>query len=198
MENLYLMDWDGTLAVPESGATFRQPGEKYVWMAGEGLHSNRLELLEYLYNNEPCRIAVATNQGGIAYGILRQDETEEAIHRLLCELSFPVPFLVCPYHEAKAPLYEQYAGWRKPASGMLMTLFLLFPGAKPENVTVVGDRPEDRGAAEAAGFQYVDADEFFLNLQRDLEAFISAEQNAGEVFEAEEVTSADRGEDALF
>ncbi len=181
--NLYIMDLDGTLAVPESGATFRQPGEKYAWIKGEGLHSSRVELLEYLYASEHCRIAVATNQGGISYGIIRQDETEEAVHRLLSELSFPVPFLVCPFHPARLPLYEQYAGWRKPEPGMLMTLFLLYPGTKPEDVVVIGDRPEDEGAAKAAGFRYVDAEEFFLNVEHDLEAEIAAEQNAGEVWD---------------
>lgn len=196
--NLYLFDWDWTLARPASGQTFRKPGEKYVWLAGGGLHSSRLELLEHLYVSEHCRIAVATNQGGIAYGIIRQDETEESIHRLLSELSFPVHLLVCPYHPAKAPLYEEYAPWRKPEGEMFIKLHGLYPGVKPEDVTVIGDLPEDAGAAQAAGFAYVEADEFFLNLQHDLETFISAEQNAGEVFEEEPVTSADRGEDIPF
>lgn len=188
MSQLIIFDWDHTLAVPESGETFRKRDEKYKWIANpERLHSSRKELLEWLHGNG-THIAIATNQGGIAFGIVTQEGTEHAIFALLKELDFPVPFLVCPWHPDRPATYREYGvdGWRKPEPGMLWRLKGLFPDVKDEDVLVVGDRPEDKEAAERAGFDYQDSESFFLEVEHDLQAFISAEQNAGEVFEEDE------------
>lgn len=182
MTNLIIFDWDHTLAVPALGETFRKPGEPYKWMEDpERLHSNRCELLEWLHH-DGVDIAIATNQGGISYGILTLDETQEAIFALLKDLSFPVPLLICPYHEARPSNYSTYVHWRKPLPGMLQALHSLFPNVPANEVIVVGDREEDQGAAFNAGFQYVDHQAFFDGVEIQLESFIRDEQNADEDF----------------
>lgn len=186
MTQLIIFDWDHTLAVPESGETFRKRDEKYKWIADpERLHSSRKELLEHLYYSG-SQIAIATNQGGIAFGIVTLEGTEHAIFALLKELDFPVPFLVSPYHPDRPASYKEFLYWRKPNSGMYTALHALFPDVADEDVVVVGDRDEDEQAAKLAGFAFERADVFFLEVEHDLEAFISAEQNAGEVFEEED------------
>src|SRR5579859_2967734 len=101
MSQLIIFDWDGTLAVPESGATFRKRGERYVW-----LRDDMPGILEWLCADN--HIAIATNQGGIAFGIIEQQETEQAIFTLLKQLSFPIPVLVCPFHERRPSDYSIY------------------------------------------------------------------------------------------
>lgn len=182
--HLVIFDWDWTLAKGENATEenpFRQRGEKYVWMQDETLHSNRKELLEWLHS-DGVEIAVASNQGGIAFGLVDMEETKQAIYRLLKELDFPVPFLICPYHEKKPERYQGYAKWRKPEGEMLCVLRDLYPDVYYVETLVVGDREEDREAARRAGFQYRDAEEFFSGVQLDLEAFIRDEQNADEDF----------------
>lgn len=55
--SLILFDLDWTLARPSSGATFRHPGEPYVWLEGAK------ELLETLHA-QGVEIAIGVNQGG--------------------------------------------------------------------------------------------------------------------------------------
>jgi HAD superfamily hydrolase (TIGR01662 family) len=166
MANLVIFDWDWTLARPESGETFRRPGEKYVWMNGE--RYGRVEVLEWLHN-QGNDIAIATNQGGIAFGLIQQDEAADKMFALLKDLSFFVPFLICPYHEKYPSSYSTYCHWRKPLPGMLRMLHALFPNVPANKVLVVGDRFEDEGAALNAGFVYHHAMDYFREIEAEMD-----------------------------
>jgi HAD superfamily hydrolase (TIGR01662 family) len=159
---LILFDLDWTLARPSSGATFRHPGEPYVWLEGAK------ELLE-TFHAQGVEIAVAVNQGGIGFGRLEEQETRQAIHALLSQLTFPIPWLLCPYFpqedETHNP-YRRFKAWRKPAPGMLLALAALYPHIEPEAVLCVGDRREDYFAAQNAGFDFLDRDELLHTLRQ--------------------------------
>lgn len=148
---LIIFDLDGTLARPASGATFRAPGEKYVWLP------KRCEMLRQVYTQD-CAIAVATNQGGIAAGHLEYRETETAIYDLLRDLPFHVPFLLCPYVGSYQGAFNEewrsYAPWRKPSGLMLTMLIAQYPQLFLRQVLMVGDRREDEFAASNAGIDY--------------------------------------------
>ncbi len=175
MGQLIIFDW-GALAEPESGVTFRKSGEAYRWIErSERPQSNRRGLLEYIYDHREAQIAVARNEGGIAWGIIDWAETEEKIFALLKDLPFHVPFLVCPYHPKYPTLYPEYEFWRMPAAQMLLALHSLYPEIKREQVLVVGCLEENRGAAEHAFFAYQDAETFFAEVEQERETFIRQE-----------------------
>lgn len=153
-DKLYIFDFDGTLAVPVSGATFRSQGEMYTWIPG---HDTMLEVL-----HRQAHIAIAINQGGIAAGHLTWEDTEEAIYNLLSTLPFHIPFLFGPYSWTEEENgYEVYQTWRKPSPVMYLMLARLYPHVQQKNILVVGDREEDRTAARLAGFAFEWAGSFF-------------------------------------
>lgn len=154
---LFLFDWDGTLAGPENSPTFRAAGEAYIWLPG------RTMMLQDIYS-KGVSIGIATNQGGIAAGHLQYSETREAIYTRLATLTFPVPFLMCPY-VAGYPASERwraYAHWRKPSPTMWLMLAAMFPEYRPQDVLVVGDRHDDKMSADLAGFDFAWVSDFML------------------------------------
>lgn len=156
---LIIFDLDWTLAIPESEETFRKPGEKYIWLDGQKA------LLEELHQ-EGQAIAVATNQGGIGAGHLEYGETRDAIHALLSQLSFYVPWVMCPFFPDETQhdyhRYRPYQFWRKPSYGMLHALADLFPHLHYDDMLCVGDRKEDAQAAHNAGFDFLYIEEFLV------------------------------------
>jgi D-glycero-D-manno-heptose 1,7-bisphosphate phosphatase len=108
------------------------------------------------------RIAAVSNQGGIALGILTMDdciETMSETHRQ-CRGAFD-KILWCQHHpDAKDP--EMAVCWcRKPRSGLILeaahALRVDYPLEiyPPHLGLMVGDRPEDRGAAEGANLPFI-------------------------------------------
>lgn len=159
---LLIADFAWTLAIPQSGSVFRSPGETWVWM--EGIK----EALEFLHKEEGLSIAVEQQEGGIAAGYVEYHESREAVYTLLSTLSFPVPFLMCPYSwlgekEQENP-YRAFKPWRKPSPVALLLLASQFPGIAQTEVLVIGDRTEDERCANAAGFDYRDAADYFYNV----------------------------------
>lgn len=116
------------------------------------------------WNRRGGRIVACSNQGGIALGHLSMD-TAAAILRetnTQCGDLFDA-MLICNHHpDADDPAMRRC--WcRKPQPGMLveaaMTMAIRYPGTFcPISKTVfVGDRPEDRYAADRAGVDFLDA-----------------------------------------
>lgn len=122
---------------------------------------NKIELIPQTvrsmqrYAKDPAwRIAVVTNQAGIAkgfYGVREMRETNEAIGQMLAAFGVDVAgWYFCPHH----PDYTGPCECRKPRPGMLLRAMRDF-GADPAECVMYGDMEKDRLAAKAAGVRFV-------------------------------------------
>jgi D-glycero-D-manno-heptose 1,7-bisphosphate phosphatase len=110
------------------------------------------------------QIAIATNQAGVAFGFISEDEVHDKIRRSIQALGLPedTPCAVCFAHpKSRDARYSDPAEVvrRKPSGRMIRELMeqtgqFLVP-------YFVGDREEDRLAAEDAGVRFADAETFF-------------------------------------
>lgn len=152
---LLIFDCDGTLVQTKSGATFRKTADDWQWLPG------RLEKLREL-KKQGVRLAIATNQGGVAHGFLKKEQILAELTRMGKEAGFPPAGLYICYNMPNAKL-EEYRfedDRRKPGPGMLLEAMKDFE-VTPEQTLMVGDRDEDRLAAQAAGCSFQWSHEFF-------------------------------------
>jgi ADP-ribosyl-[dinitrogen reductase] hydrolase len=100
-----------------------------------------------------------TNQGGVSRGIIRREEVEAANARTQ-QLLRAVPLDAIFY----CPHYRDVDGHdcdcKKPACGMLLNALSEFPEATLEGAFLVGDAPQDRGAADVLELRFLAAEEF--------------------------------------
>jgi D-glycero-D-manno-heptose 1,7-bisphosphate phosphatase len=157
---LYL-DLDGTVrhGKTESG--------RFVNCASDVLVFPQVPALLARYKNSGWRIVAVSNQGGVALGLLTQDACISAMAETNRQAGKAFDkMLWCQHHpEAKEP--EMAVCWcRKPRPGLIieaahalrgMHQFEIYP---PHMALMVGDRPEDRAAAEGAGVPFMDAAEW--------------------------------------
>jgi HAD superfamily hydrolase (TIGR01662 family) len=150
---LVIFDVDGTLVTTKSGETFRKTADDWQWLPG------RLEKLRAL-EEQGIYTAIATNQGGVAFGYLRRADILQEIARMGDE-GHIIAFEIC-YAHPNATLEEYRADppCRKPNPGMLLSIIENSRYQKHETL-MVGDRPEDAEAAQNAGVAFMWADEFF-------------------------------------
>jgi D-glycero-D-manno-heptose 1,7-bisphosphate phosphatase len=180
---LVILDKDGTLVEPASGAEFVQsPTDQRLLL---GVKERISELKEL-----GATIVIASNQGGVAAGhksladaiaemrycleLLPEIETGFFAHTYEGDYFYAVGTGIEDNHchlgigdyLASAPALEDYSEselfalkstgfFRKPQPGML--LFAMKDWADRDAI-MVGDRPEDRDAAAAAGIPFVDAE----------------------------------------
>lgn len=170
---ILLLDKDGTLVKPASGAKFtNQPWDQ---VALPGVHSAIARFVADGY--EPV---IVSNQGGVEKG-------HKSIESAILEMRFALELFptvaeayFCPNFagdvcwrvwgncdEAHQIKYD--ANWsvvkdlgisgqfRKPGAGMLKLAIDIHAA---EDAVMVGDRSEDREAAEAAGMKFIDAEEW--------------------------------------
>lgn len=107
------------------------------------------------YAEDPeWKIAVVTNQAGIAkglYGVREMRETNDALERMLQHFGVGIDaWYYCPHH----PNYTGECECRKPKPGMLLRAMRDFY-ARPENCVMYGDTEKDRLAAESAGVRFI-------------------------------------------
>ena len=155
MYKLYIFDVDGTLVTTKSGARFRKGADDWMWLPG------RIEKLAEL--KAQCeQLAVATNQGGCAYGRKGMDETSlQNTLALMCDQGLIDHLFVCYNHpDGKLEQYRVDDFDRKPKPGMLFKAMLAARVTAPETV-FIGDREEDEQAARNAGIAFVHAGQFF-------------------------------------
>jgi D-glycero-D-manno-heptose 1,7-bisphosphate phosphatase len=98
----------------------------------------------------------------VAFGLLREDE-------ILRELAatagmIGAGYVACCFNHPRAKIerYRKDDERRKPGPGMILEAMRVCEVSEPGQVLMVGDREEDRGAAEAAGVRFAWADEFFV------------------------------------
>ncbi|HET7428035.1 MAG TPA: HAD-IIIA family hydrolase [Gaiellales bacterium] len=136
--DVVLLDRDGTLIVdePYNGDPARvrpQPGAR--------------EALDRL-RAAGVRLAVVTNQSGVARGLLTPDQVE-AVNRRVEELLGPLgPWYVCPHGEGDGCVC------RKPQAGMLRAALRQL-GIPPARAAMIGDTGADMQAARTAGVRGV-------------------------------------------
>lgn len=105
-------------------------------------------------------LAVASNQGGVAFSILTSDEADLLV-RAATEYIGGLAYRVSFYHpNGKVAPWNQDHRTRKPHPGMIEELMLQF-NVTPEQTVMIGDWLSDKEAAENAGCSFEWAHTFF-------------------------------------
>src|SRR3984893_7067469 len=112
-----------------------------------------------------------TNQAGVARGHFTEDQLNTLHDWMLAELAAQVARIDdirdCPHHpEESVAAYLEDHHWRKPSPGMIHDLMQHWP-VRRQGSFVIGDRPTDIEAAQAAG------EPGFLVGGGDLDAFVA-------------------------
>jgi D-glycero-D-manno-heptose 1,7-bisphosphate phosphatase len=172
--DLVIFDLDGTLI---SAYMENDDRNYHNWHVLQG----RATKLQALYR-AGVRIAIVTNQAGVAFGHISEYDVFSKIAKVIIGLGFSgqswraydhasrvgtrcnsniIPIHVC-YSHPNASERGYVAGHerRKPAPAMLLEALSLHD-TMPEHAVFVGDRPEDSEAARAAGISYVWAPDYF-------------------------------------
>jgi D-glycero-D-manno-heptose 1,7-bisphosphate phosphatase len=169
---LAVLDKDGTLTTPKSGSKFIENPTDQILLPGVFEGCQRLIAAGFV-------LTIATNQGGVAAGHKTLDDAVSELRYCLHLLSVQGisigRALLCPDFEGREcfvvsensgkyfklsdlnPIWgDVIGGFRKPDPGMLRAAV----DVSPTEAWMVGDREEDRLAAEAAGFNFLNADEW--------------------------------------
>lgn len=155
---LILFDLDGTLIT----SYMDNPDRDYdVWT----VLPNRKEKIAAL-RSEGHIIGIATNQAGVAFGHVTEEQVMQRIQRVFDALHLPhdTPVQVSYGHpKAKIPRYRkpEVVARRKPSGQMIRDHIANYPEAAAEGVVYVGDRPEDEAAAKDAGADFSWEKDFF-------------------------------------
>ncbi|MBD1923437.1 HAD-IIIA family hydrolase [Microcoleus sp. FACHB-831] len=158
--NLLILDLDGTVRAPLSGNKFIQrPHDQKMIEGAEGA-------IAYFAANG-WKIVGVTNQAGVASGkkslqscIKEQQYTLDLVPEM--EEIYFCPdfeggkcFCVTSNEVNNYSNHQESGKFRKPNAGMLKLAIEIH---KPDKVLMIGDRPEDRQAASAAGAKFQHAE----------------------------------------
>jgi len=144
---IVILDRDGVLN--------QDPGHvghahEFVWNEGA------IEAVKWL-NENGLGVVVATNQAGIAKGIYSERDFSHLMSWVQAELEGHGARLdgvyFCPHHPSEGG-HPVACSCRKPAPGMLLEILADFE-ARPEDCVMIGDKPSDEAAADAAGIRAV-------------------------------------------
>jgi D-glycero-D-manno-heptose 1,7-bisphosphate phosphatase len=147
-----IFDLDGTLVSAADGGIANTIEEQIILpgvMAACEFYAGRGDTL-----------AIASNQGGVAMGIVTLAQARDRV-ATVANLLGAEHWRFCPYHpEGAVPEFTADSECRKPKPGMLLEL-MAEGGFDPEDTIFVGDRPEDKQAAQAAGLRFISSADFF-------------------------------------
>lgn len=158
---LIIFDVDGTLVETKSGATFRKTADDWQWLPG------RLEKLQEL-KAQGVKLAIATNQGGVAFGYLRRFDILKELWNMVDQvgkMGEDIYVSACFTHpKATIEDFRVENDQRRKPGGVMLGEAMQFFGIIETNTLMVGDRPEDEQAAENAGVGFIVASEFFKDV----------------------------------
>lgn len=174
---LAILDKDGTIVAPRSGQTFVQSPEDQMLLSGV---AERIAAMKA----DGWTFVIASNQGGVAAG---HKTLESAISEMRYCLELLPGFIreamFCPdfngsdllivqdetdgfidfrqHPPTEAIAHFDELNYRKPQPGMLrLAMWRFGVESNPQTCLMIGDRPEDQQAAEAAGVRFLDAEEW--------------------------------------
>lgn len=155
---LYIFDKDGCLC---PGVVEPRTGKSHA--------PNRMDEQTYFDDVKPtCErllaeghtLAIASNQGGVAFGIFTADVAGELV-KAAADYIGAKAYQVCFYHpKGRVAPWNRDDISRKPGPGMLVGLMNAL-GFAPEDTVMIGDWDTDRQAAVAAHCEFRYAHEFF-------------------------------------
>lgn len=155
IQKLIIFDKDGTLMTKKGGGDPPIPNHVDEQVPLPGVIEKCDELREAGHT-----LAIASNQGGVAFGFLTEREAGELMEHARTMIGAE-SYLYCVHHpEGIIAKYAIECNCRKPAPGMI-TLLMQHLGFDANNTIFVGDMDSDRQAAEAAGIRFVWAEKFF-------------------------------------
>ena len=146
MNPLVLLDRDGVINT-DIGYLWRKEDLTWVPGAPDAIR---------LFNQRGWPVVVVTNQSGVARGYYREEDVQQLHVWMQQELSTTFgaridAFYYCPHHiKGTLPDYTRECACRKPQPGMLLRALTDFQG-DPARSFLIGDKPSDIEAAEAAG-----------------------------------------------
>lgn len=145
-QKLALFDRDGTINYDCSGH-FCNPHDIQ-------LIDSTVEIMKQYSSDQDCRIAVVTNQSGIARGLYTENDVRN-LHIKMSELLAARGVTVdawyfCPHH----PQFTGSCSCRKPQAGMLDKALFDFE-VDAGNCIMYGDSQTDEQAAQAAGVRFI-------------------------------------------
>ena len=146
-----IYDFDGTLRTHDGPEKF--PTKPSQVRAIKGRH----EVVK-AYEAKGYMSLGASNQSGVAKGILTCQDVEDCLNETLKQLGLEMKsVLYCPH---KVPPITCYC--RKPGPGMLVQLIVKYK-LDPRQCIFVGDMKTDETCAKRAGMKFVHESEFFSN-----------------------------------
>ena len=141
MVDFVFLDRDGVInRKPPEGEYITQPSQlELLPGAAQAIAS---------LNRSGRKVIVATNQRGIALGLMTEHDLAEIHAHLRAELARHGATLDAIYH---CPHDHGQCSCRKPATGLIEAAFRDFPAAKPENSILIGDSLSDIECGRNAG-----------------------------------------------
>jgi D-glycero-D-manno-heptose 1,7-bisphosphate phosphatase len=158
--NLLIVDLDGTVRAPRSDRKFiERPGDQKVIPGAEGA-------IAY-FADAGWKIVAVTNQAGVEAGkksltscVKEQQQTmillPEIAEVYFCpDFAGKKCFCVTPQEVIDYSKHELSGTFRKPNPGMLLLVMEIYNAGK---IMFVGDRPEDKQAANSAKIKFQQAE----------------------------------------